>query len=225
MTQYPNFDGIVFCYDFLKKMVFGNRIDKAQVEFLTYIPENASVLIIGGGTGEILDEILKYAKAKEITYLEYSGKMIAAAKKRIKPRLDSSETKFEITFIKGSVEMLNSANKFDVVCTPFVLDVVKPEALLAFMRAIDKHLVPTGYWLFSDFFKPSSYTLVSYYHRFLIRAMFIFFNITTGLKREDLPDFDSYFKKQGYTLLASKNYYAGLIQSKAWQRSVTKSCC
>lgn len=220
MTKYPNFDGIVFCYDFLKQVVFGNCVDKAQVEFLSYIPKNASVLIIGGGTGEILVEILKYTRAKEITYLEYSGKMIAAAKKRIKPFQDASKTSFEITFIQGSVEMLNSATKFDVVCTPFVLDVVKPEALGAFIWAIEKRLSPIAYWLFSDFCKPSSYTLVSYYHRFLIKAMFLFFNITTGLKGENLPDFDSYFKKHGYTLLASKNYYAGLIQSKAWQRTV-----
>lgn len=219
MKQYPNFDGIVFCYDFLKKMVFGNSIDKAQVKFLSYIPENASVLIIGGGTGEILLKMAKSSRLKDVTYLEYSGKMISASKRRMSSVRDANTETFDIIFIKGSVEMLNPVIKFDVVFTPFVLDVIEPDALGAFMCAIDKHLSPAGYWLFSDFCRPSSYNLVSYYHKLLIRVMFLFFDFTTGLKGKNLPDFDSHFLKCGYTMLASKIFYKGFIQSKVWKKN------
>src|SRR5690606_15253584 len=131
------FDRIAFCYDFLKKTVFGAKLDKAAVEFLSYMPDNASVLIIGGGTGEILAELLKSTSTRKITYLEYSHKMIAAAKRRIKNFHDANVDLPEIHFIEGSLENLNSEETFDVVFTPFVLDVIERDALDRFIRAID----------------------------------------------------------------------------------------
>lgn len=219
MKQYPNFDGVVFFYDFLKKIVFGNSLDKAQAAFLSYIPSKASVLIIGGGTGEILLDMSKSASVKDITYLEYSDKMLVAAKRRMDRLRNASEGTFEITFIKGSVEILDPTVKYDVVVTPFVLDVIEPDELGEFMKAINNHIRPAGYWLFADFCKSSSNNLISYYNTFLIKSMFLFFDLTTGLKANDLPDFDAHFLDFGYTMLASKSFHRGIIQSKVWQKT------
>ena len=73
-----NFDSIAPFYDFLVKLVFGKKIWEAQRTHLNEIPENGSVLILGGGPGRILESLPANIN---VTYLELSSKMIERAKR------------------------------------------------------------------------------------------------------------------------------------------------
>ena len=78
-----NYYNVAPFYDLLSHLVFGNSISQALLFLVTAIPANSSVLIIGGGTGQILEEISKkYISGLQITYVEISKKMISLSKKR-----------------------------------------------------------------------------------------------------------------------------------------------
>ena len=93
-----NYDNIASSYDLLSRLVFFRSQVKAQIEQLKYIPEGSNVLIAGGGTGWILEEIAKiHPSGLSITYVEISAKMLEISQKR--------NTKANtITYIRSSIE-------------------------------------------------------------------------------------------------------------------------
>jgi ubiquinone/menaquinone biosynthesis C-methylase UbiE len=54
-----NFDFIAPYYDFLSKLIFGKRLRIAQTSLLSKIPRHQRILLVGGGTGWILPELLQ----------------------------------------------------------------------------------------------------------------------------------------------------------------------
>lgn len=219
MKRYSNFDNVSFYYDLLKIIVFGNKIDDAQKYFLSQVPSGASVLIIGGGTGKLLMDVLNSTCSGRITYLEISEKMLAAAKRRWERyAIKSISRRVEIDFRLGSVEGLNPADEFDVVFTPFVLDVIEAANLLDFMKRIDAALRSDGLWFFSDFGRGEASGLSNIMQRILMKGMLFFFRITIGLRVKQLHDFDACFSMLGYKAIQSKLFDKGFIQSKVFQK-------
>lgn len=217
---YTSFDRIALYYDFLKKLVFGSSIDDAQKYFINVIPPDASVLIIGGGTGKLLLEILRSRRAGAVTYLEFSEKMLHLAQVRVAHYQQNRDCKSpEIHFKLGSVEALATDLKFDAIFTPFVLDLIEEKRLLDFMKAIDSHLHNNGLWFFSDFRQDQSGGLRNAFHKFLLKAMLVFFKMTVGLKLNKLPDFEAFFDKMGYKIQHARLFYLGFIQTKVLKRS------
>ena len=117
MAHHTDFDTIAFAYDHLKRLVFGKALDKAQIALIPYIPSQARILIIGGGTGQIITDILERKPVKQITYVELSAKMLQAAKNRV-----SSRKIDNVQFFRGTADFLKEQSAFDVIITPFVLD-------------------------------------------------------------------------------------------------------
>src|SRR5580692_1554130 len=78
-----NYDPIAGSYAFLSRLVFGQAEVNAQVELLRYIGPGSRVLIVGGGTGWILEKLAAiHPSGLRITYVESSANMIALTKKR-----------------------------------------------------------------------------------------------------------------------------------------------
>ncbi|MES1218101.1 MAG: methyltransferase domain-containing protein, partial [Bacteroidota bacterium] len=78
-----NYDKIAKYYDQLSRVVFGRTLIQAQKALLKFITPGTNILIIGGGTGIILEEISKiYSSDLTITYVEISRNMIEIAEKR-----------------------------------------------------------------------------------------------------------------------------------------------
>ncbi len=222
VNHYPDFDRISFCYDLLKYLVFGSKIDDAQKQFLTMIPHGASVLIVGGGSGKILVDILLTRRPAEIVYLELSKKMLALTKRRLRRHQRKDDQNFvSIDFRLGSVEALGVGEKFDVVITPFVLDVIDAKILSGFMEKLDRALNAQGLWFFSDFRSVESQGLTSVFNRFLLNCMLLFFKLAIGLRVRKLPDFHRHFVEAGYQPIISKLFYKGFIQSAVLTRTVS----
>src|SRR5690606_22865871 len=78
-----NFDSIAPIYDGLSRLVFGNALQRAQTEHISLIPPNSNVLLIGGGSGWLLEQLLTYSPLAEVTYLEVSPKMLQLAQLRM----------------------------------------------------------------------------------------------------------------------------------------------
>ncbi|NJM24788.1 MAG: hypothetical protein HC859_03975 [Bacteroidia bacterium] len=70
------FDILAPHYDWMAALVYGSSIRKAQLCFAGHIPDGASVLILGGGTGWYLRALMKRRPTCKVHYVEASKKMI-----------------------------------------------------------------------------------------------------------------------------------------------------
>jgi ubiquinone/menaquinone biosynthesis C-methylase UbiE len=59
----------------------------AQVQLLTLLPKNQRILLIGGGTGWILPELIRICQPSEIVYLEKSAQMLSLSQKQVPKEL------------------------------------------------------------------------------------------------------------------------------------------
>ena len=143
MLTLNRFDIIAPIYGPLVKLFFGQAHLKSQKIFFNEIPDASSILILGGGAGNVLIELLFLKPVCKICYIEASGKMILLAKKKCN-NLDN------IRFIHGTQENIPD-QKFDVVITNFYFDLFKNDTLQSIIKKIDKSLQINSQWFITDF--------------------------------------------------------------------------
>lgn len=203
------FDNIAWIYDSLAWVVFRGNIRKAQLHFLSSIKPDSKVLVIGGGTGWLLDELDGFGKLMIIDYVEASGKMLELSKSK------QPFENIEVNFIHGTHEKIAVNSSYDVVITNFFLDVFKADSLHLVMDKLDSHLKNDGQWIMTDFVNTEKF-----WQKLLIRLMYTFFRISSNLEGSKLLDFDLYFKKKGLNLIEQKNSFYGMIVSRIYGKSI-----
>ncbi len=199
-----NYDAIAGWYDVLSGLVFFKAQVKAQKKQLAYIPPAASILIVGGGTGWILEEITKlHDSGLDITYLEISENMLALARKR---KYGANK----ITFIHEAVENYRFSKNFDVVHTAFLFDNFKEERAANIFNMLLSHLKPAGFWLYSDFkVEPQG----SGWKKALLQVMYLFFAQIAQVEARKLPGMEAMFQGSGCRIIARNLHYSGFIES------------
>ncbi|MDO6390204.1 class I SAM-dependent methyltransferase [Pontibacter sp. BT731] len=208
-----NFDRIAPVYDGLSRLVFGNALRRAQTEHLSLIPEQAKVLLIGGGSGWLLEQLLKRQPLVKVTYLEVSPKMLQLAQRRVANQTSDLP---RIDFRLGDENGLQPNERFDVILTPFLLDLFPDERLLYLMDRLCAALRPQGLWLFSDLWPAQAPAPV--WQRLLLKSMYGFFGLVSDVKASRLPDFSEHFARQPLQLQASAAFYGGLVQARAFRK-------
>jgi ubiquinone/menaquinone biosynthesis C-methylase UbiE len=202
-----NYDNSAAFYDRLSRMVFGKALVNAQLYLLQQVPPNSSVLIAGGGTGWILEELSNiHYSGLTITYVEISSRMTALAKKR-----HTGINK--VTFINDAVENTPIEQQYDVVITPFLLDSLTEESLEKIFAHIHQQLKPKGLWLFADFQLTGKL-----WQKALLKSMYFFFKLLCGIETTTLPKIDHQFLKRGYVPMARKLFYGGFIVSVKYKK-------
>jgi ubiquinone/menaquinone biosynthesis C-methylase UbiE len=193
-----NFNFVAPIYDCLVRLVFGKKLWEAQRAHLSIIKPNDHVLIIGGGTGRILDWLHKDC---HITYVEPSSQMMKRAKKRR-----------QATFIQTDFASFSSKERFDVIVCPFVLDVFPSEQLGPVIKKIKDLLKPDGHLVVTDFKETDVW-----HHRLLLRLMFVFFSITTNLKTQKLAPIQTQVLNASFDRIKSASFKNGLIFSDLYK--------
>ena len=205
-----NYDRTAGFYDKLSKVVFGNALVEAQRSVLHYIPENAKILIAGGGTGAILEEISRIrAHGTAITYVEISEKMIAVARKR-------NAGGNNVLFIHAAIETFRSDERFDVIITSFLFDNFRQDKAAVVFNVLDNLLVRNGSWLFTDFNVEKNQSRI--WQKWLLKSMYLFFKIFSNVEANELPETGMLFRNAGYKLLFEKSFYRKFIRSWVYQK-------
>jgi len=203
-----NYDNAAWFYDGLSRLVYGKALIKAQVYLLQYIQPNDNILIVGGGTGWILEEIAHiYPEGLTITYAEVSAKMTALSKKR---NCGSNH----VTFINNAIENVALSANFDVVITPFLFDNFTEQTLQKVFSHLNVLLKPTGLWLNTDFQLTGKW-----WQRLYLKSMLLFFRILCAIESKNIIPIDTYFVKAGYNAISSKTFFSEFIISKAYKKS------
>lgn len=146
MESLNGFNWISGIYDHAARVVFGKTIFDAQLTFIDDIPINSKILILGGGTGRILKEMIRVNPRCAIWYIDASSAMLEDAKERLR-KLPSHD----VHFLHGTVNSIPGEIKFDVVITNFFLDLFTVQSLEGIIEKIDKALLSESLWLVTDF--------------------------------------------------------------------------
>lgn len=194
-----DFDRLAFVYDGLAKLIFGKSITESQKYFLKNIPDQSKILILGGGTGEVLTELLT-VKNVLICYIEASEKMIMMAK------MKSGNDK-RIQFIHGTENDIPSNEQFDAVITNFYLDLFSDDSLKIVLRKIKKSITTRAQWIATDFINNT------WWQSAMLKLMYGFFRMTCNIEARKLPEWRKGLQNVGAKEIDSRNYYGNFIQT------------
>ncbi|MBC8084152.1 MAG: class I SAM-dependent methyltransferase, partial [Hymenobacter sp.] len=123
------FDRVATFYDPLSRLVYGRALLRAQQFALTAgLPPGAPhLLVIGGGTGRVLLEILRRRPQATVLYLEASPLMLDQARAGLHRHLPAAAAQVE--FRLGTEVALPGRETFDGLVTFFFLDLFEPVRL------------------------------------------------------------------------------------------------
>ena len=205
MNVLNRFDRVAKIYDPLKRLVFGRAMHDSEVCFLTSIKRDAKVLILGGGSGEMLRTLLQTNAGCTVWYVEASGRMLELASGNV-----ANHTP-RVFFIHGTERSLQSDMQFDVIITNFFLDLFPEKKVKAITGIIDRHLVTNGYWIITDFINGGKW-----WQPILLSAMYGFFKLACGIETHRLPTWQRIVNNNGFREKESKMFYAGFIKASLW---------
>ena len=204
-----NYDMIAPIYDLTSCIVFGRTIAKAQICLLRFIPAGSRVLIAGGGTGWILEEITKLqSDGLEIDYVEASAKMMQLSQRR-------NYKSNVVNFIQSPIENYNTEKQYDVIITPFLFDNFKAHKLEIVFEKLHAQLKTDGLWLYADFVYDQEISPM--WQKLLLRIMYLFFRITTGVETSELFSVTGYFA-ESYLQVYESYRYADFIRSAVYRK-------
>ncbi len=196
-----SFDRVAPAYDRIARLVFGKAIIRSQIINLDVIKDRHRILIVGGGTGWILNHINR--QEVEIDYVEESVRMISKAKHR------SFNT--NVTFIHQPFELAVLNNQYDVIIVNFFFDLYSSEGITQIINKINKLLRHNGLLLVTDFINSK------WWHLKILSAMYFFFRMTANLKTNRLATWWQVVGS-GYQLLKTKTFYNGFIHASVFTK-------
>ena len=204
-----NYDNIAGIYDFLSRLIFGTAIRKSQASLIRHIESGSKILIVGGGTGWILEEICKiHENELSISYIEMSVKMIERAKKR-----NCKEN--EVKFINCAIEDFVSDEPFHTVFTPFLFDNFREEKAGLVFNKINSLLLEGGQWLHVDFVLKASSPA---WQKVLLKAMYLLFRLVCNIEAAKLPEMEGRFNSYHYYLVLSQPFFSGFIWASLYKK-------
>ena len=206
MKTNRGFDLLAPIYDSLARLVFGRSIVDSQMWYLKEIPRGSSVLILGGGTGWLLEELQKHTPSCKVWYVEISKNMLDRARQR--------ELKFNVHFIQGTEESIPPDLKFDVVITNFYLDLFSERALVDVIKHIGFHTAESSTWLVTDFVNGRKL-----WHKLMLKIMYLFFKLVCRIDANHLPEWARLLQNQGWKEAGERFWYGDFIKSTVWKRS------
>lgn len=202
-----NYDNAASFYDKLSRLVFGDNLVKAQVYLLKHISPNAKVLIVGGGTGWILEELTRlHPSGLEITYVEISANMMALSQKR-----EIGDNR--VHFINQPIQEVDLPADFDVVITPFLLDNFTDHNLPSVFNPIHQSLKSNGLWLYTDFQLTGKL-----WQGIMLKSMLLFFKLLCGVESWRLPDAKAKFVSHWYSVIDENTFFGRFVVSRAYTK-------
>lgn len=209
IVEADNYKGVAPYYDILSQIVFRGQLVASQNYFLMELGNPASILIFGGGTGQMIPLLLKKYPKAEIHFLDSSKAMIAKAKARV--GLQNGRVRFTY----GTEMELKPGNRYDVILTAFVLDNFENPRLTRVYQMLLASLQIKGKWIHTDFYLDQK---SPYWQRKMVDLMYWFFGVTAGLQNQTLPDFNALFSNSKVKLLKRKYFFSGMVRTHLYQK-------
>jgi tRNA (cmo5U34)-methyltransferase len=200
------FDLLAPVYDSINRFVFGKSMINAQIFFLNRVAPGDRVLILGGGTGWLLEELLRNQPDCEIWYVESSLRMIALAKRKC-------DNYPNVHFVLGTESSIPPI-MFDVVIMNFFLDLFSETKISLLLERIKTLTQPEGVWIVTDFKNEGKA-----WQYIVAAVMIVFFKLICAIEATKLPDLESLFNKHRMHEISSSAFFYGFIKTGVYAKT------
>jgi SAM-dependent methyltransferase len=204
------FNFIAPFYDGLAKIAFGSHLKNAKNKYLQLINPEDKVLIIGGGTGDVLKSIIKNNPEQCVTYIEASSKMLAYAQNKIIPYNPG-----KVEFIHDNIISSEKYRNYNVIITNFFLDLFNDSELDSTGNVLYDCLSKEGIWIFTDFRSSKGNPV---WQVPMISLMYLFFGLVAGLKTRKLANFNAFFNSKNLVKIDFCMFYGHMIESVVYRK-------
>jgi ubiquinone/menaquinone biosynthesis C-methylase UbiE len=205
MNALNRFNWIAPRYDQLVGLMFGGTLHRAQLHFISAIGPRDSVLILGGGSGKFLNDLLAIRPMIAVTYIEASSEMIRLTRKTLHPKKN-------VTLIHGTENDIPEG-PYDVVITNFFLDLFTNTGVEKLIKMVLEKLDVNGKWLVTDFENTKKIS-----HRILLSLMYFFFRASGSISVKRLPEWFQLFMSAGLESRAEKTFKDGFVSARIFVR-------
>ena len=210
MNKRADFSILSPIYDFLGNLAFQGTLHRSQLFLLNDLKQSQNALVIGGGTGRFLVDLLKSGKVDKVTYVDISPGMIKKAESKIKKLAGGDK----VNFICGGLES-SPDRKFDVVCPHYFLECFSEKQLPEVVERLNQLISEKGEWHFTDFYLNESSSVLQ---RKTVGFLYWFFRLSCGIKVRKLANFEKLFERAGQIENKSKFFRNKLIKTAIYRK-------
>ncbi len=208
-----NCDRIARWYRLCEYLIFGRGLERRRFEYLERLSGTRNALLLGDGDGRFTAEFVKRNPLAQVDSVELSPRMLALAQARLRTLKPDSEL---VRFFLADARTIHLECQYDLIVTHFFLDCFTAAELQVLLARISQHCSPGAKWIVSEFSLPDS-GLRRVAAAALIRIMYFFFRITTGLKVNRLPEYAPVLKDNGFRIIHRCSTAGGLLVSELWE--------
>lgn len=193
-----NCDRIARWYRWMEYAAFGGALRKSREAFLFELGNPRRALVLGDGDGRFLQLFVALYPETCVDAVDVSAKMIELAGRRLGGR---------VQFHCADAREFNFEGPYDLAVAHFFFDCFDEEELASLIKRI-----PTKSWLVSEF----RYTRWS---RPIIRGLYLFFRVSTGLRVISIADYRAILETSGFKLEKEQKGLGGMVASESWVRA------
>ncbi len=191
-----NCDPLARWYRWLEYAAFGGALRRRREAFLFELGNPQKVLVLGDGDGRFLELFATLYPRANVDAVDSSERMIELARARAP----------QANFHLADAREFNFEEQYDLAVAHFFFDCFEPEDLRALLTRIHAQT-----WLVSEF-RTTSWSWP------IIRSLYFFFRVTTGLRVTSLPGHQSLLSALGFRLAKEQPALRGLIVSELWSK-------
>jgi SAM-dependent methyltransferase len=200
-----NCDWIAPHYWWIERLGMGRTLERRRRWFLPRLKNARRTLVLGDGDGRFLRELLRQNPVAHADYVDLSGRMLGLA--RQKAGVD------RVVYKQADARALELApGEYDLIATHFFFDCFGQHELEALISRIAAAATPGARWVVSEF------CTTSIPARLLVRTLYLFFRITTGLRNQSLVDHRPILRSHGFQLIDAGYSRGSLVVSELWER-------
>jgi SAM-dependent methyltransferase len=205
-----NCDAIARWYRWFEYLAFGRALERRRREYLDEAANARSVLVLGDGDGRFTAEFVDRNREAIVDSVDLSPRMLALAERRT---ADVSH----VHFWRGDARTIVLPRKYDLIVSHFFLDCFVSRDLELLVARVSDAAYPEARWLVSEFCLPGG-GIRRFAAGLLIKTMYWFFRIATGLKANRLPNYSAALTRHGFRRVRHMSAGGGLLVSELWER-------
>jgi len=212
-----SFDLLAPWYGTLELMAFGDALQRCRIACLDEIDSPRMALLAGEGNGKFLSELLRRYPEVRVDYVDASGRMLRLARTRVRADLPSHADR--VRFVHQDIKSWSvPEHRYDLLVTHFFLDCFPESALAEVIRKLTHAATVNATWLVADFRIPDD-KLARLRARGWLRAMYLFFRVTTRIEANELIDPEPLLRAEEFDLARQHLFRGGMLKSELWRRS------
>jgi SAM-dependent methyltransferase len=189
-----NCDLLARWYRWLEHAAFGGALRRRREAFLFELGNPQKVLVLGDGDGRFLQVFNALYPEAQVDAVDSSARMIELARARAPG----------VTFHLADAREFAFEEEYDLAAAHFFFDCFEEDELRALLSRIHSKS-----WLVSEF-RNTRWSWP------VVRGLYFFFRLTTGLRVTSLPDHRRVLEKLGFRREREQNALGGLLVAETW---------